>query len=324
MRRRAARGPGPWSDRRVARVRRSPYDGEILRLALPALGALAAEPLYLLADTAIVGHLGTPQLAALALAATVLGDARRAVHLPDLRHDGARLAPARRGAATRTPPRSARRRSGSRSALGVALAAVVAALAAPLVHALGGDGARRRPVGALPAHRRARRCRWRSSRWRGRAGCAAWATCARRSSSSWRPTPSTSCSSCCFVYGFGLGPRRLGRPARCWPSSGWASRSPPCCCARLPRPRPRAHPLAGVDRRAALRAHGGAAAAASCSPPRCAPASARRPSPRTRSPSSSSASSRSCSTRSPSPARSSSGARSAPATPTRPSPPRGA
>jgi putative MATE family efflux protein len=56
----------------VARVRRSVYDREILRLALPALGALAAEPLYLLVDTAIVGHLGTPQLAALALAATVL------------------------------------------------------------------------------------------------------------------------------------------------------------------------------------------------------------------------------------------------------------
>jgi putative MATE family efflux protein len=49
------------------------YDREIVALALPALGALAAEPLYLLADTAIVGHLGTPQLAALALAATALG-----------------------------------------------------------------------------------------------------------------------------------------------------------------------------------------------------------------------------------------------------------
>ena len=52
---------------------RSPYDREIVALALPALGALAAEPLYLLADTAIVGHLGTTQLAALALAATALG-----------------------------------------------------------------------------------------------------------------------------------------------------------------------------------------------------------------------------------------------------------
>ncbi|MBA3328915.1 MAG: MATE family efflux transporter [Solirubrobacterales bacterium] len=51
---------------------RSRHDREILRLAVPALGALAAEPLYLLVDTAIVGHLGTPQLAALALAATVL------------------------------------------------------------------------------------------------------------------------------------------------------------------------------------------------------------------------------------------------------------
>ena len=51
----------------------SPYDREIVRLAVPALGALAAEPLYVLVDTAIVGHLGTPQLASLAVAATVLG-----------------------------------------------------------------------------------------------------------------------------------------------------------------------------------------------------------------------------------------------------------
>ena len=51
---------------------RSPHDREIGRLALLAPGALAAEPLSLLVDTAIVGHLGTPQLAALALAATVL------------------------------------------------------------------------------------------------------------------------------------------------------------------------------------------------------------------------------------------------------------
>ena len=51
------------------------YDREILRLALPALGALAAEPLYVLADTAIVGHLGRPQIAALGLAGTVLAGA---------------------------------------------------------------------------------------------------------------------------------------------------------------------------------------------------------------------------------------------------------
>jgi putative MATE family efflux protein len=51
---------------------RSPHDREIVRLAVPALGALAAEPLYLLADTAIVGQLGTRPLAGLAVAGTVL------------------------------------------------------------------------------------------------------------------------------------------------------------------------------------------------------------------------------------------------------------
>lgn len=50
-------------------------DRQIVSLAIPALGALAAEPTYLLVDTAIVGHLGTTQLAALALAATFLGSA---------------------------------------------------------------------------------------------------------------------------------------------------------------------------------------------------------------------------------------------------------
>ena len=50
-------------------------DREVFALALPALGALAAEPLYVLVDTAIVGHLGTTQLAALAIAATVLSTA---------------------------------------------------------------------------------------------------------------------------------------------------------------------------------------------------------------------------------------------------------
>ncbi|MES1246131.1 MAG: MATE family efflux transporter, partial [Actinomycetota bacterium] len=54
---------------------RSSYDGDILRLAIPALGALAAEPLYVLADTAIVGHLGRPQIAALGLAGTVISGA---------------------------------------------------------------------------------------------------------------------------------------------------------------------------------------------------------------------------------------------------------
>jgi putative MATE family efflux protein len=53
-------------------TRTSPYDREIWRLALPAFGALAAEPLYVLADTAIVGQLGTRPLAGLAVAGIVL------------------------------------------------------------------------------------------------------------------------------------------------------------------------------------------------------------------------------------------------------------
>lgn len=51
---------------------RRSIDRDIVRLALPALGALAAEPTYLLVDTAVIGHLGTVQLAALGLAATFL------------------------------------------------------------------------------------------------------------------------------------------------------------------------------------------------------------------------------------------------------------
>lgn len=39
---------------------------------MPALGALAAEPLYVLADTAVVGRLGTPQLGGLAVASTLV------------------------------------------------------------------------------------------------------------------------------------------------------------------------------------------------------------------------------------------------------------
>jgi putative MATE family efflux protein len=120
-------------------VRRSAYDREIVTLALPALGALAAEPLYLLADTAIVGHLGTPQLAALALAATVLttlvslcifltyGTTARVSRLHGAGQDRAAGALAAQGLWLAL-------------GLGAALAAVIAALAVPLVHALGGEG----------------------------------------------------------------------------------------------------------------------------------------------------------------------------------------
>ncbi|MFJ6422587.1 MATE family efflux transporter [Streptomyces hydrogenans] len=51
------------------------HDREILSLALPAFVALVAEPLFLMVDSAIVGHLGTPQLAGLAIAGALLSTA---------------------------------------------------------------------------------------------------------------------------------------------------------------------------------------------------------------------------------------------------------
>jgi MATE family, multidrug efflux pump len=51
---------------------RRAQDREILRLAVPAFLALVAEPLFLLADAAIIGHLGTPELAALGIAGAVV------------------------------------------------------------------------------------------------------------------------------------------------------------------------------------------------------------------------------------------------------------
>jgi putative MATE family efflux protein len=117
----------------------SRYDREILRLAVPALGALAAEPLYLLVDTAIVGHLGTPQLAALALAAAVLG---AAVTLCNFLTYGTTAQVARLHGAGET------QRAGEIAAqalwlalaLGIALTVAVIALADPLMALVGGHG----------------------------------------------------------------------------------------------------------------------------------------------------------------------------------------
>jgi putative MATE family efflux protein len=118
----------------------SERDRIILRLAVPALGTLAIEPLYVLADTAIVGHLGTAPLGGLALAATVLnvcfwifnflayGTTSRVAFLEgagdptaaaDIAVQGLWLA----------------------MALGSALAVAIAVLARPVASLLGGEGA---------------------------------------------------------------------------------------------------------------------------------------------------------------------------------------
>lgn len=56
----------------AATATRSASPRRIAALALPALVVLAAEPLYVLVDTAVVGHLGRVPLAALAIGGTVL------------------------------------------------------------------------------------------------------------------------------------------------------------------------------------------------------------------------------------------------------------
>jgi len=53
-------------------ARLGPTDREIFRLAVPALGALAIDPLLTLADTAFVARLGTVELAALGVDAAIL------------------------------------------------------------------------------------------------------------------------------------------------------------------------------------------------------------------------------------------------------------
>ena len=119
---------------------RSPYDREIVRLALPALGALAAEPLYLLVDTAIVGHLGRAQLAALGIAFTVLGGVFAIFNFLQY---GTTAQVARAGGAGEE---ETARRLGAQAvwlslAFGIAVSVLVAVLAEPLVSLMGGEGA---------------------------------------------------------------------------------------------------------------------------------------------------------------------------------------
>ena len=118
---------------------RSPYDREIFRLALPALGALAAEPLYLLVDTAIVGHLGRSQLAALGIAFTILGGLFAIFNFLQY---GTTAQVARAGGAGE---RETARRLGAQAvwlslAFGITVSLLVAVLAEPLVSLMGGEG----------------------------------------------------------------------------------------------------------------------------------------------------------------------------------------
>ena len=123
---------------RGAATLRSPYDGEIFRLALPALGALAAEPLYILVDTAIVGHLGRSELAALGAAATALA----VLATFNFLQYGTTAQVAR---ATGAGQDAIARKLGAQAlwlslAIGVVLAGAIALLAVPIVSLVGVEG----------------------------------------------------------------------------------------------------------------------------------------------------------------------------------------
>ena len=122
-----------------AALRRSPHDREILRLAVLALGALAAQPLYTLTDTAIVGHLGTPQLAALGIAGVVLSGVFAIFNF--LAYGTTSQVGRAAGAGAReTADRLGAQAFWLSLAIGTAVSALIAVFAEPIVELMGGKG----------------------------------------------------------------------------------------------------------------------------------------------------------------------------------------
>ena len=111
-------------------------DRQILRLAVPAFGALVAEPLFLLADSAIVGRLGTVPLAGLGVAGALLATA---IGIFVFLAYGTTAAVARRAGAGDLRGAVADGVDGMWLAalLGVVVAGLAAVLAGPLVAAFG-------------------------------------------------------------------------------------------------------------------------------------------------------------------------------------------
>ncbi|WP_436527055.1 MATE family efflux transporter [Actinoplanes sp. HUAS TT8] len=111
---------------------------QIAKLALPALVVLAAEPLYVLVDTAVVGHLGSIPLGAVAVGGTVMSVA---AWFGTLMAYGTTGRAARRFGAGDRPAAVAEGVQASWLALGVGLVLAVLGLtlAGPLAHALAGN-----------------------------------------------------------------------------------------------------------------------------------------------------------------------------------------
>ncbi|GAA4591771.1 putative MATE family efflux protein [Actinoplanes octamycinicus] len=113
---------------------------QIAKLALPALVVLAAEPLYVLVDTAVVGHLGPVPLAAVAVGGTVMSVA---VWFGTLMAYGTTGRAARRFGAGDRPAAVAEGVQASWLALGLGLllGLLGVLLAEPLAYALAGNPA---------------------------------------------------------------------------------------------------------------------------------------------------------------------------------------
>lgn len=112
----------------------------IAALALPALGALAAEPAYLLFDTAVVGRLGAVSLAALAVGALVL--ALVGSQLTFLSYGTTARAARRFGAGDRAGAvADGVQASWLAAGLGVAIVAVVQVSAVPVARLIAADDA---------------------------------------------------------------------------------------------------------------------------------------------------------------------------------------
>ncbi|MBJ7471657.1 MAG: MATE family efflux transporter [Solirubrobacteraceae bacterium] len=109
----------------------------IAAIAIPALGSLIAEPLYLLVDAAIVGHLGTRELAALAIATQAL---LTIVSLCVFLAYGTTTEVAR-GGDERTRAALGAQGLWLGAATGVAVAAGLLLFAGPIARAIGGDSA---------------------------------------------------------------------------------------------------------------------------------------------------------------------------------------
>ena len=193
--------PPSGHDRRrstVMRLRWSRDDREIWRLAWPALGALVAEPLYVLADTAIVGRLGTPQLGGLALAASILLTAHAMFIF---------LAYGTTAAVARLLGAGEHRRAAHQAvqsiwlalAAGVVLAVAGLLLSSWMVETLGRRRSRGPPQRPrLLAHLADRPAGHAGHAGRGWATCGASRTPSGRSRWLWAPRSGTSCSRWCW------------------------------------------------------------------------------------------------------------------------------